>query len=108
MIDYTFDEEKLRAELTAGLQGVKMFARDTKVELDKARYIDIQVDVAKANAKVMSLRQEIKNTTDGQRLAELKLDTNKAQSQLTEMQRKLQNLRNTGDESLSRLQSKFN
>jgi len=106
-IDYNFDEKKLRQDLEKWLQWVKMFARDTKKEIDNTKFIEIQVWVAKANAKLMELRQEMKKTTDWQKIAELKLNTVNAQSQLTEMQRKLQNLKNTWDESMSRLNAKF-
>jgi hypothetical protein len=70
-----------------------MFARDTKVELDKNKFIDLNINIAKAESQLATFRQELKTAT-GQRRAELILDTKNAQSSLTEASRRLQNFKN--------------
>jgi len=70
------------------------------------KYVQLNIDVAKAEANLQKLKRELKGAS-GQTRAELLLDTNKAQSALTEAKRQLQNLKNTGDETISRLQKKF-
>lgn len=107
VIDFDFDEDKLRESLTSSFQGVKKFARDTKVELNNVELVELNVNVAKAEAQLQKFRQQLKTATWQQR-AELVLDTNNASKALTEAKWRLQNFANTWDANLSRFKKAFN
>ena len=92
------------------LDNVKLFARDTKKELDKTLYINLSVNVASLQSSLEKAKQELKKAKkvgDESATFNAQLKVNTLTSNLTEAKRKLQNFKNTGDESLSRLQKKF-
>ena len=84
------------------------FARDTWKEIDQKLKSRLELDVAQAQVKLKQIRQELKNTTDQQKTIKLTVDVNEVQRWLTESKRQLNNLVNTWDPALSRLQAKFN
>lgn len=98
-----------KVDFSKATQEVNRFARDTGKALDPIKRTKLEMDVANATLNLQKLRNDLKNFqwTITQK-KQLIIDTNNAQSQLTEAKRKLQNFNNTGDEWLSRLQSKFN
>lgn len=93
------------------LKGAEIFARDTKVKLDKASLINLELNVAEFQVKLDKARQELREAKkQWDRDAEIRarLETNELQRNLTEAKRQLNNYVNTWDKSLSRLQAKFN
>ena len=82
---------------------------DTGKKINKALRLKLEVDVAKAQANLTKLRQQLKSKdlTKQQKII-LQIDTNRAQRNLTELKAKLKNVENTGSANVSRLQTKFN
>ena len=89
----------------------KIFARDTKKELDKALLLELQINKAKLQLELENTRallRKAKKDWDEALALELQLKTDKLKSELTEAWRQLNNYQNTWDKALSRLQAKFN
>ena len=87
---------------------MQQFARDTGKALDSKALLRLQVKSDEARIKVLKLKQQIKELWwELNAPRKLRIDTKTAQSNLTEANRKLQNFKNTGDATTSRLQSKF-
>jgi len=103
----TFDEQKSKRAETQ----VKVFARDTKKELDNALLTQLRIDQAKAQIekdRILALLRQAKKEGDQALILKLTIDQKKASNELTEAGRRLNNYVNTGDVQLSRLQAKFN
>lgn len=89
----------------------KIFARDTKKEIDKNVLFTLQLDVVKFQDQVKQAKNELKKAQeiwDQWKITLAQIDLNTLKSQLTEANRQLNNYVNTGDKDLSRLQVKFN
>lgn len=89
----------------------KIFARDTKKELDKALLLKLQLDKASLKIELQDVKSQLtmaKKTWDQALAFRLTLKTDELQSKLTEAWRQLNNYKNTGEQDLSRLQAKFN
>jgi len=107
--------EKVQAQIIAEVDDqsfkqawneVKLFARDTKKELDKSFLFQLQLD--KANTKIQldqarSLLRKAKKDWDKEMILKITLKTEELQSKLTEAWRRLNNFRNTWETSVSRL-----
>lgn len=111
--------EKVQAQIIAEVddpslkkagQKMKIFARDTWKELDKSTYIRMQVDIAKAQQQLAQAKKQLKQAQKEWNKAlelEMTIKTNMLQSKLTEAKRQFNNYANTWEQSLSRLQKKF-
>lgn len=85
------------------------FARDTGKAIDKELQRKLQIDILQAESKVEQLKSQIKDAKKaGEQPFALQLDLKNVQSWLTEAKRQLNNLNNTWETSVSRLQAKFN
>lgn len=88
----------------------KIYARDTKKELDKSLLLNLEINVAQFQSKLEDARKRLaqaKKEWDKGATIELRIETNKLSRNLTEAKRQLNNYVNTWDKDLSRLQSKF-
>lgn len=95
---------------SAAEREMKVFARDTKKELDKGFLLTLQIDKAKLALQLEETKKllaQAKKDGDAKAALELTVKTDKLKSELTEAGRRLNNYQNTGDVSLSRLQAKF-
>lgn len=102
------DIEVSKADFSQAEKQVAKFARDTGKALDPVKNIELDMNVANATLKLEWLKKQLKSFKwDIESKKQLIIDTNNAQSNLTEAKRQLQNFKNTGDETLSRLQKKF-
>lgn len=85
------------------------FARDTWKKIDKELQRKLQIDILQAQAKIDIVKKQI---SDAKKAGEipfaLQLDLKNLQSGLTQAKRELNNLENTGSNTTSRLQAKFN
>ena len=95
---------------------IKVLARDTGKAIDTVRLKQLSNDLASLQIEKRKLDVEFKKNQalydkgllDRTKLIQSKEALNAVSSAVTETGRKLQNLKNTGDENLSRLQKKFN
>ncbi|MDD3302284.1 MAG: phage tail tape measure protein [Candidatus Gracilibacteria bacterium] len=89
----------------------KVFARDTKKEIDKTLLMNLELNVANFQLKLEESRKllrQAKKEGDQEGIIKLQVDTNALQRGLTEGKRQLNNFVNTGETGISRLQAKFN
>lgn len=82
------------------------YARDTWKKIDQALKTKLELDVAWFQIKLSDARKQLKTATWDNRIR-LTLEANELQRWLTEAKRNLNNLVNTGDPAVSRLQKKF-
>lgn len=84
-------------------------ARDTLAQIDKQKLIVFNTKIVWLQETIQQAKQALKDPElTRERQVELKIGINRLSSELTEAKRQLQNYINTWDESLSRLQRKFN
>lgn len=107
-------ETKIQAQIVAGVDTAsfskwEQLARDTGKKINQELKVKLELDIASAQVKLQQLKAQLKDKslTDAQRI-QLNVDTNQVQRSLTEAKRQLNNLVNTWDTWLSRLQAKFN
>jgi len=113
--EFTADTSDFTAKITKAGADVQKYARDTGKELDKARVLKLEVDLSslkvakkEASDELKSLQRQYKEwLISKSTIVEAQRSFDRLSSSVTEAGRKLQNLRNTGDENLSRLQKKF-
>lgn len=89
---------------------VKMFARDTWKELDKSFLFKLQLDKANTKLQLESARgllRQAKKDWDKEMILKYTIKTDELQSKLTEAWRKLNNFKNTWEQSVSRLSRLF-
>lgn len=112
--------EKMQAEIIAQVndqsfvkawQEAWLYARDIKKELDKNTLFKLQLD--KANTKIelenaRALLRQAKKDWDKELTLRYTIKTDELQSKLTEAWRRLNNFKNTGEQSVSRLSVLFN
>lgn len=84
------------------------YARDTGKKIDQELRRKLELDIAQAQLKLQEIRADLRKTKDSDARISLQVEANAAQRSLTEFKRQLNNLSNTWDASLSRLQMKFN
>ena len=107
---------KLEVDQATAEQDIKIFARDTWKELDKAKLIKLEVDLAELKIAKRTVSTELNDINkqfkkwliDKDVVVERQKAFDRISSSTTEAQRRLQNYKNTWDETLSRLQAKFN
>lgn len=108
-------ELKIEVNDTQADKDVDEFARDTGKKLDKLRLIELRANTDNLDLKLFKLREELKRIKadwrdgilDEKAFKRVSSEIRKTSSELTEAKRRVQNLKNTWDESLSRLQAKF-
>jgi hypothetical protein len=86
-------------------------ARDTGKKIDQELKRKLQLDVVSFQLQLDQARQKLKQAKkewDKDAIIRAQLNVNSLQSWLTEAKRQLANLVNTGDQTVSRLQAKFN
>lgn len=111
MANYQIEPIEAPIELTLTGQekaenDAKIFARDTKKELDPLLVQDLRLNLAQFQSKLDEARARLKAAKKaGDKEAEFtaRLNVNKLQSDTTEARRILNNYVNTGSQSLSRL-----
>lgn len=87
------------------------YARDTWKKIEPLTLLEYKTNVAKLKIDLDTIRAKLrdaKKEDNKELILKYTIQTQEAQSNLTEMKRKLTNLKNTWDASLSRLQQKFN
>ena len=87
------------------------YARDTGKKIDQELKRKLELNLAKFQIDIEKARTLLKQAKkDGDKEAQItaQLNVNELQRWLTEAKRQLNNLSNTGDKDLSRLQAKFN
>ena len=87
---------------------INAVARDTKKALDPAKKLELELNVVRFQNQLLEVKKQLRKTKDEDTKISLQLQTNELQRNLTEAKRQMNNFLNTGDENLSRLQSKFN
>lgn len=109
-------ELKIEVNDTQADKDVDQFARDTWKKLDSVRLIELRANTDNLDLKLFKLRSELSKikkewkewVLDENAFKRVSNEIRKTSSELTEAKRRIQNLKNTGDENLSRLQVKFN
>ena len=111
--------EKMQAEIVAEVndqsftqawQEIKVFARDTKKEIDKNTLFKLQLDKASTKIELDNARallRQAKKDWDEALVLKYTIKTGELQSKLTEAWRNLNNFKNTGEQSVSRLSALF-
>jgi len=109
-------EEKIQIDVSVKLddkeakKDAKIFARDTKKELDKNLLLELRLNKAKLKLELDEARRllrKAKEKWDKDLILKLQIKTDKLRSELTEAWRQLNNYVNTWNVKLSRLQAKF-
>ena len=111
--------EKVQAQIIAEVddqsfkkawEETKLFARDTKKELDKSFLFKLQLDKAQTKIQLEQARwllRQAKKDWDKELILKYTLKTDELQSKLTEAWRRLNNFKNTWEASVSRLARLF-
>jgi len=110
MSKYVIETEFIASVDDASFKNAKKkIARDTWKELDPLLLKKLKLNIIDFENKIKEVKRRLKDPNlDKDTRLNLRLQLQDFKSDLTEARRKLQNFKNTWDESLSRLQSKFN
>lgn len=101
------DIEVNKANFEKQLKGAEQFARDTKKKINQSTKIQLEFNIANFQSKLAQVKKDLKTAT-WDRQIRLQIEANQLQRWLTEAKRNLNNLVNTWETSVSRLQAKFN
>ena len=82
-------------------------ARDNKIKIDQNTKFQLEFNIVAFQNKIKEVKEQLKTAT-GDKKIQLQIEANQLQRGLTEAKRNLNNLVNTGDQTTSRLQMKFN
>ena len=95
--------------LKIATDNVQKYAHDTNVLLSQEKVIDLNLNILKYEDKVKEAKELLKRSNlDKDVEKQIRIDLRGYTENLTEAKRRLKNYTNTWDETLSRLQSKFN
>ena len=111
--------EKIQAQIIAEVDDqsfkkawddIKLYARDTKKELDKSFMFQLQLDKANTKLQLEEARKmlsQAKKDWDKELILKMTIKTDELQSKLTEAGRSLTNFKNTWETGVSRLSMLF-
>lgn len=96
-----------KANFEKQLKDGERVARDTKKNISQDLKFQLEFNIANFQQKLADVKKQLKTATWDNKIA-LQVDANALQRWLTESKRQLNNLVNTWDATVSRLQTKFN
>jgi len=102
-IDIQVDTKSFESKISS----LEKKARDTWKDINQSLKLQLEFDIAQFQSKLSEVKTDLKDAT-WDREIELRVEANKLQRWLTEAKRNLNNLVNTWETWLSRLQAKFN